>query len=92
MITKDDGSVMAAVILNQNRILLRDIDKYRTIEKKVDQTVYFCEPCEKVWEYKLNGSGYYYNNTVYYKHIPSYGKKRRVCMNCKERNKNDITK
>jgi hypothetical protein len=83
MIIKDDGSVISAVLLNHNNAMVKDFKKYRIITKKVDQTVYFCTKCEKVWEYKLNGSGYYHNNIIYYKHIPSYGKKRKICMGCK---------
>ena len=57
MIIKDDGSVISAVLLNHNNAMVKDFKKYRIIIKKVDQTVYFCTKCEKVWEYKLNGSG-----------------------------------
>jgi len=48
---------------------------------KVDNKLFACPKCRKVWELerKTNGT----RRLVTYTHIPRYGKKREVCMGCK---------
>ena len=80
----DDGSVLAAVMLGiTSKVARSDISRKNNMDKKADRTVYLCEECDRVWEYPINGSGYYYNFASYYSSVTSYGKGRKTCPFCK---------
>ncbi len=80
----DDGSVLAAVMLGiTSKVARSDISRKNNMDKKADRTMYLCEECDRVWEYPINGSGYYYKVASYYSSVPSYGKGRKTCPFCK---------
>ena len=55
--------------------------KNRGQEHIIDKKIYYCKSCRRVWEYCPN----YISSTedITYQYLPSIGKTRKVCINCK---------
>ncbi len=67
----------------QNRIgKLKNPNKYERLHIKIDDQLCFCTSCNRIW--KKNRK--MYNRLIEYfpkNHIPTLGKKRETCLNCK---------
>jgi hypothetical protein len=84
---EDDGSVIAAIILNLNKKVISNSTENRSKNLRADKTIFICNKCKRLWEYEISGASFQKTKIVYYKDIPSYGKKYKLCNNCKKKDK-----
>jgi len=79
---KDDGSVLAAVMLGYKH-------KTEKVQAKkhgrvCDKTTYVCTICDRPWEIMLQSTGQTWKKPVviYSEDILRYKKKRKTCLHC----------
>ena len=66
---------------------LKNSNKYERLHVKIDDQLFYCEPCNRVWQKNrkmMSRSWESYPSN----HIPVIGKQRKECPNCKEKNDN----
>lgn len=83
------------IIKSTSRPMMKDIKKRRDYIKrlkkdKVDDLMRFCETCGMIWEYMRKYGGAYKdtNQISKYSHIPTIGKAREECPECKKKIRN----
>jgi len=67
---------------NQNKAF-----KFERLHHRIDDKIMFCIYCNRIWQRNrkmMTREWEYYPKN----HIPTIGKKRKKCPNCKEKNKN----
>lgn len=64
-------------------------NQYERLKHKIDDKITYCEDCKRVWQKNRKMMPrkweYYPQN-----HIPTIGKKRKQCPNCKDANNDSI--
>jgi len=77
-----DG-IIADVMVGRTSIHLKTATaKSRTSCSNADNKTFFCEDCKKVWELQLDNRHGSVKTTIFHTHVPSYGKRRKKCSRC----------
>jgi|10_taG_2_1085330.scaffolds.fasta_scaffold69419_3 hypothetical protein len=83
----DDGSVIADIMLNLRKSIAQNSRENKSKDLRADKTIFICNNCKRLWEYQISGASFQKNKIIYYTEIPSYGKKYKICINCKNKKK-----
>ena len=70
-----------------NKVLFKTVNNQHLMKDKVDDIMRYCEICGMTWEYMKKYSGTYKadQRISKYDHIPTIGKAREECPECKKR-------
>ena len=77
------GEVMLGKIYFSN-VNSRNPRRDKVYQASADRLVKVCPICKLTWERVKVGSQVESNRTLYYKNMPKYGKKIKVCYKCSE--------